>query len=204
VTPLPVAMIDYGAGNPASTIAAFEAVGAAVRLVREPEELAGARAIVVPGVGSFEATRALDESWRTTVVDANRHGAPLFGICLGMQWLFEGSDEAPDLPGLGLLEGRCQRIPDSEKAPHVGWNHLEFLRDHSALLEGLESDAYAYFTHSYAAPVVEGVVAAASYGERYAAVVEHHRVYGVQFHPEKSGRTGLVVLRNFVQLVGRG
>jgi len=203
VTPLTVTMIDYGAGDPASLVRVFEAAGAEVRVARAPDDLAGAHAIVVPGAGSFEATRALDETWRTTIVDANRHGAPLFGICLGMQWLFEGSDEAPDVPGLGLLQGRCQRIPDTAKVPHVGWNHLEFLRDHSALLEGLESGAYAYFTHSYAAPVVEGVVATASYGERFAAVVEHHRVYGVQFHPEKSGRTGLDVLRNFVKLAGR-
>ena len=204
MTPLTVTMIDYGAGNLSSVIKGFEAAGATVRLAQRPEDLAAASAIVVPGVGHFEATRSLDDAWRAAIVSANRHGTPLFGICLGMQWLFEGSEEAPDVPGLGLLEGRCARIPDNVKVPHVGWNQLEFVGKHARLLEGLESGIYAYFTHTYAAPVVDGVVAATVYGERFAAVVEHRRVYGVQFHPEKSGRTGLRMLQNFVRLAGGG
>ena len=148
MTGLTVTMIDYGAGNPASVIKGFEAVGATVRIAGTPEELAGSSALVVPGVGHFQATRSLDERWRTAIIDMNRHGTPLFGICLGMQWLFEGSDEAADVPGLGLLEGRCTRIPDDVKVPHVGWNQLDFLTDHAALLAGLDTGAYAYFTHS--------------------------------------------------------
>ncbi len=202
MTPFTVTMIDYGAGNLSSVVKGFEAAGAAVRAATRPEDLSGATAIVIPGVGHFDATRSLDDAWRAAVVDATRHGTPLLGICLGMQWLFEGSDEATDLAGLGLFEGRCTRIPDAVKVPHVGWNRLEFVGRHASLLEGIEPESYAYFTHSYAAPVVEGVVAVTLHGERFAAVVEKRRVYGVQFHPEKSGRTGLAVLRNFVRLSG--
>jgi glutamine amidotransferase len=200
VTPIEVTMIDYGAGNPASVIKGFEAAGATVRLATRPDDLAGARALVLPGVGHFEATRALDEPWRQAVLDATHHNVPLLAICLGMQWLFEGSDEVPDLPGLGLFAGRCTRLPDLEKVPHVGWNTLEFAGNHSRLLEGLEPGAYAYFTHSYAAPVVEGVVATTTHGERFASVVERRRTFGVQFHPEKSGRTGVQILRNFIAI----
>jgi glutamine amidotransferase len=204
VTPITVTMIDYGAGNPASIIKGFEAAGAAVRLAAQPGDLAGASAIVVPGVGNFEATRSLDEPWRQAVVDATRHGVALLGICLGMQWLFQGSAEVPDLPGLGLFEGRCSRLPDLEKVPHVGWNTLEILAEHARLLDGIEPGAYAYFTHSFAAPVVDGVVAATTHGERFASVIERRRVCGVQFHPEKSGRTGLQVLRNFLTIARGG
>jgi len=203
VTPPTLTMIDYGAGDLASVIKSFEAAGAAVRVANAPEDLPGSAGIVIPGFGHFESTRALDDRWRAAVVDLNRHGMALFGICVGMQWFFEGSEEVPDLPGLGLFEGRCTRIPDDAKEPHVGWSHLEFLNEHAALLDGLDPGAYAYFTNSHAAPVVEGVVAVTSHGGRFSAVIEHRRVFGTQFHPEKSGRTGLQVLRNFVKEVGR-
>jgi glutamine amidotransferase len=117
-----------------------------------------------------------------------------------MQWLFKGSDEAPELTGLGIFPGRCAKIPDGVKVPHVGWNTLEITNPRSRLLADVAPGAYAYFTHSFAAPVVEGVVAAATYGGRFAAAAERRRVYGVQFHPEKSGRTGLQILENFVRL----
>jgi glutamine amidotransferase len=199
-----VALVDYGAGNLASAAKGLEAAGAEVRVAAGADELSGADAIVIPGVGHFEATLALDAAWRQAILSAINHGTALLGICLGMQWLFEGSDEAPDLPGLGLFSGRCFRLPDGLKVPHTGWNTLDLTEKGSALLDGIQTGAYAYFTHSYAAPVVDGVVATTSHGARFASVVERRRVYGVQFHPEKSGRTGLAVLRNFAAIAREG
>ena len=193
-------MLDYGAGNLASVIKAFEAAGATLRVAGSAAELADAAAIVVPGVGHFDATAALDERWRAAVLDSARHGRPILGICLGMQWLFEGSEEAPAVPGLGLLEGRSARLTGDVKVPHVGWNTIEFEAGRPPLVSGLEPSAYAYFTHAYAAPVVTGVVATTVHGQRFASVVARRNVYGVQFHPEKSGRTGLQILRNFVDI----
>jgi glutamine amidotransferase len=193
-------MIDFGAGNLASVVKGFEAVGAQVQVAASADRIRGAEAIVIPGVGNFAATGALDQSWREAVSEAIGSGTPLLGICLGMQWLFEGSAEAPDLAGLNLFAGHCARIPDAVKVPHVGWNTLEIITPRSRLLADVAPGAYAYFTHSFAAPVVDGVAAAVSYGDRFAAVVERRRVCGVQFHPEKSGRTGLQILGNFVRL----
>ncbi|HUF46502.1 MAG TPA: imidazole glycerol phosphate synthase subunit HisH [Vicinamibacterales bacterium] len=193
-----IAVVDYGAGNLTSVVKGLEAAGATARIATGPDALAGAAAIVVPGVGHFDATRALDDAWRTAIIDATRHGVPLLGICLGLHWLFEGSDEAPDVPGLGLFTGRCAHLGNGLKVPHVGWNNLERLTERSVLLEQIEPGAYAYFTHSYAAPVTAGVVAASAHGGRFAAVAERRNVFGVQFHPEKSGRTGLQILQNFV------
>jgi glutamine amidotransferase len=193
-------MLDYGAGNLAWVSKAFEEAGATLRVAGSAAELADAAAIVVPGVGHFDATAALDERWRAAVLDAARHGRPILGICLGMQWLFEGSEEAPAVPGLGLLEGRSARLTGDVKVPHVGWNTIEFEAGRPPLVSGLEPSAYAYFTHAYAAPVVTGVVATTVHGQRFASVVARRNVYGVQFHPEKSGRTGLQILRNFVDI----
>ncbi len=204
MSPFTVTLVDYGAGNVASVVKGFEAVGAAARVTDRPGDLTTASAVVVPGVGHFDVTRTLGAAWRDAVLDAVQRKVPLLGICVGMQWLFEGSDEAPDLPGLGLFEGRCSRIPEGVKVPHVGWNTLEFTGKPGGLLESVATGAYAYFTHSFAAPVTKGVVATTAHGERFAAVAERRRVCGVQFHPEKSGRTGLTVLRNFVALAQNG
>lgn len=204
MSPFTVTLVDYGAGNVASVVKGFEAVGAAVRVTDKPDDLTTASAVVVPGVGHFNVTRALDDEWRETVLDAVQRKVPLLGICVGMQWLFEGSEEAPDLPGLGIFEGRCSRIPEGVKVPHVGWNTLEFTGKAGGLLDSVAPGAYAYFTHSFAAPVTKGVVATTSHGERFAAVAERRRVCGVQFHPEKSGRTGLTVLRNFLAMARNG
>ena len=154
-----IALVDYGAGNLTSVVKGLETAGASVRVVRSPGDLAGAAAIVIPGVGHFEATSALDEPWRSAVIDASRRGVPILGICLGMQWLFEGSDEAPEVPGLGLIHGRCRRLPPTLKVPHVGWNELEIKRP-SRLLAGIASRTQAYFTHSYAADVTDEAVVA--------------------------------------------
>jgi glutamine amidotransferase len=198
-----IALIDYGAGNLTSVKKALAAIGADVRVPEQPEDLVSAQGVIIPGVGHFGATRALHGAWMDGILALLGNGRPLFGICLGMQWLFEGSDEAPDCPGLGLLAGQCYRLPggDGIKVPHVGWNSLAVQRA-SPSLDGVPDGSQVYFTHSYAAPVTGDTVAIAEHGEPFAAVVEHGQVSGVQFHPEKSGDVGLQILRNFVALAG--
>ncbi|MEO7271386.1 MAG: imidazole glycerol phosphate synthase subunit HisH, partial [Vicinamibacterales bacterium] len=147
-----VALIDYGAGNLTSVRKGFAAIGAELATPRSPADLAGARAIVVPGVGHFQATAPLGGEWKAAILEAAAAGTPLLGICLGLQWLFESSTEAADVPGLGLMAGRCERLPPVVKVPHVGWNALDFTRG-SRLLANIPDHAEVYFTHSYAAPV---------------------------------------------------
>lgn len=204
---MPVALIDYRAGNLASVRKALAAIGADVFVPAAPEEIARASGIIVPGVGHFGATRALGPDWVDAVIASVGEGRPLLGICLGMQWLFEGSEEAPDATGLGLLAGRRVRLAgapaaagrDPVKVPHVGWNALTLVRD-AAISEGLADGSQVYFTHSYVAPVTGDTVATTEHGERFAAIVERGNVSGVQFHPEKSGEAGLQILRNFLRL----
>lgn len=198
-----IALVDYGAGNLTSVRKAFAHLGADVFTPRTPADLAGA-AMVVPGVGHFSATRSLTADWHAAVRDGLAAGQPLLGICVGMQWLYEGSTEAPDCPGLGVVPGRCTRLTggaDGLKVPHVGWNTLEFPKP-SSLLAGLAPGASVYFTHSFAGPVNAATAAVTEYGgERFAAAVEDGLVMGVQFHPEKSSDAGLTILRNFLQRV---
>jgi glutamine amidotransferase len=197
-----VCLIDYGAGNLTSVIKAFRAVGATPALTAPPASIARARAIVVPGVGHFERTSAITPDVRAAIEEALRSGAAVFGICLGMQWLFDGSREAPGIAGLGALAGQCEVLPSAPglKIPHVGWNVLASTGAPSALLEGVQQGPYAYFTHSYAAPATAAATAVSSHGVTFPAVVEHGRVSGVQFHPEKSGDAGLQILRNFLRI----
>jgi glutamine amidotransferase len=199
-----IALIDYGAGNLTSVKKALGAVGADLFVPDAPEALAEARGLIVPGVGHFGATRFLDAPWVEAIVDLVGEGKPLLGICLGMQWLYEGSDEAPDCPGLGVLGGRCRRliVPTSDarlKIPHVGWNAIERRCD-ASIVEGVPSGAQVYFTHSYVAPVTGDTVAATEHGELFASVVQRGQIAGVQFHPEKSGEVGLQILRNWLAL----
>jgi glutamine amidotransferase len=196
-----IALIDYGAGNLTSVRKGFAAVGADLFTPTVPSELADAAAVVVPGVGHFAATASLDDVWRHEIENVVRGGIPLLGICLGLQWLFEGSDEAPAVRGLSALEGRCARLPPGRKVPHVGWNALSTRQ--SRLLADVPDGTYAYFTHSYAAPVTAACIAVTEYGIPFAAAVERANVFGVQFHPEKSGAAGLQILRNFVTLTRR-
>jgi imidazole glycerol-phosphate synthase subunit HisH len=195
-----IALIDYGAGNLTSVKKALAAAGAGVFVPARPEDLARARGVIVPGVGHFGATRVLDGPWIDAILERIGGGCPLLGICLGMQWLFEGSDEAPDCRGLGILGGRCYRLgaAGTVKIPHVGWNSLAFERGRSSV-EGIAPGAQVYFTHSYVAPITADAVAVTDHGEPFAAVVQRGHVTGVQFHPEKSGDVGLRVLRNFVE-----
>ena len=201
-----IALIDYQAGNLTSVKKALAAIGADVFIPDAPGDLAGAVGIIVPGVGHFGATRALDQPWIDAILARVNDGRPLFGICLGMQWLFEGSEEAPELPGLGLLSGRCYRLPTVRlqpdrvvKVPHVGWNSLAIRRE-GGLLDGVPMGAQVYFTHSYVAPDTADTSASTDHGDTFAAVVQRGHIGGVQFHPEKSGDVGLRILRNFVEL----
>jgi imidazole glycerol-phosphate synthase subunit HisH len=197
-----LALIDYGAGNLTSVRKAFAAIDAEVVTPPTPDDLSQATGIVVPGVGHFSATSSLTSEWREAIRARVDAGCPLLGICVGMQWLFEGSTEAPGVPGLGVLRGECARLDDrggTLKVPHVGWNALEPTKP-ARLLTDVAAGAYVYFTHSYAAPVTEATAAAAAHGGRFAAAVESGLVMGVQFHPEKSSDAGLQMLRNFVAI----
>ena len=194
-----IALIDYGAGNLTSVRKALTAVDAPFETPSSPADLDRASGIIVPGVGNFGATRAIDAAWRAAILAAVDRRVPLLGICLGLQYLFEGSDEAPDAPGLALLKGRCRILPPSVKVPHVGWNALS-TRQRSDILDGVRDGTQVYFTHSYAAPITRAAVATTAHGVRFASAIEHGRVYGVQFHPEKSGETGLRILRSFVKI----
>jgi cyclase len=210
-----IALIDYRAGNLTSVRKALRAVGAEVFTPDAPADIATADGIIVPGVGHFEATVVLDEPWREAIRRQLEDGRPLLGICLGLQWLFEGSTEAPGLSGLGVLEGACRRLgPDwnsggrtparayeAVKVPHVGWNAVTPVRA-STILAGVQPDSQAYFTHSYAAPIGDAAAATTTSGpDTFASVVERDHVFGVQFHPEKSSGTGLAILRNFLARV---
>jgi imidazole glycerol-phosphate synthase subunit HisH len=196
-----IALIDYGAGNLTSVRKALSTLGAEFVVPVSPLELESVRGIIVPGVGHFEATRALDHRWRDAIRGSLDRGGALFGICLGMQWLFEGSDESPDVPGFGALPGRCIRIPAAGrsvlKVPHVGWNSLQQPRE-TTIMRGVAPDAQVYFTHSYVAPVVAESAAITTYGMTFSAAVESARIAGVQFHPEKSGAVGLRILTNWL------
>ena len=200
-----IALIDYGAGNLTSVRKALSALAAEYATPASPDDLQRFSALIVPGVGNFEATAALVGPWRDAIGASVRSGTPLLGICLGMQWLFEGSDEAPSVPGLGVLPGRVTRLQGDAhqrlKIPHVGWNALDF-KGSARILAGLEPRAHVYFTHSFAAPVTDACVAATTHAETFAAVVERDNVFGVQFHPEKSSDAGLQILRNFLELAG--
>jgi glutamine amidotransferase len=192
-----IALVDYGAGNLTSVRKGLAAAGADFYTPSSPSELARAAGVVIPGVGHFAATAALEDEWRRAILDGVAAGRPLLGICLGLQYLFEGSEEAPDVRGLGLLRGRCARLPPTVKVPHVGWNVLTLTRP-ARLTAGLTAGTQAYFTHSFAAPVTDACVAETSHGATFASMVEDAAVFGMQFHPEKSGPAGIALLRTFV------
>jgi imidazole glycerol-phosphate synthase subunit HisH len=194
-----IAVVDYGAGNLASVKKAFGAIGCEPTLVSGADALDDFAGIVVPGVGHFAATAGITPAMRDAILRSVKVGVPLLGICLGMQWLFEGSSEAADAEGLGILPGRCTRMEVDLplKVPHVGWNVLRQERA-SSLMDGIVAGAQVYFTHAFAVAVSDAAVATAVHGRPFVAAVQREHVCGVQFHPEKSGDVGLRVLRNFV------
>jgi glutamine amidotransferase len=201
-----IALVDYGAGNLTSVRKALHAVGAEVWTPTVAGELGRAHGIIVPGVGHFDSTKALTDDWRTAIRTMVDDGTPLLGICVGLQWLFEGSEEAPYVKGLSLLKGTCFNFTEHAsgrlKVPHVGWNSLEINRP-SRLMAGVKSGSQVYFTHSYAAPVIDDTAAICDYGVPFSAAVERGRVSAVQFHPEKSGDTGLRILGNWLNMSRR-
>ena len=235
-----IVVLDYGAGNLTSVLKAFRAIGAPASVTEDASALARADAIVVPGVGHFGRTRAITADHRAAICETIARGVPLLGICLGLQWLFEGSEEAADVEGLGVFRGRCfdlktqvgRRFSVGERAgadhlrqgyggppklyakaeapahkghlkvPHVGWNTLTRTSRVSRLLNGVASESFAYFTHSFAAPQVDETTATTMHGGQFSSVLENDRVFGVQFHPEKSGPAGLRILSNFLAVAG--
>lgn len=195
-----IAIVDYGAGNLTSVKKALDSLGETAIITSDPARVSCADKLIVPGVGHFAVTAMLNVTGlRQAIETAVIRGKPLLGICLGMQWMFGSSAEAPDLAGLGIFSGQCTHFPAEVKAPHVGWNDLALLR-HSRLLNGVPQKSFVYFTHSYLAPVVEQTVATCEYGGMFSAVVERDHVFGVQFHPEKSGAVGKKLLENFCEL----
>jgi glutamine amidotransferase len=193
-----IAVIDYRAGNLTSVMKALNALGATAQITEDPAVVRAAERVVLPGVGHFAATARLRE---TGIEDAAREaiaaGVPFLGICVGLQWLFEGSAEANGVPGLGAISGCCTRFPETHKVPHVGWNTLE-PAPQSRLLTALPAQPFVYYTHSYRAPLVEETVGVTDYAGPFSAAVERGNLFGVQFHPEKSAEVGLQVLRNFL------
>jgi imidazole glycerol-phosphate synthase subunit HisH len=195
-----IAIVDYGAGNLCSVRKAFDWLGKENAITSDPEQVSRASKIVLPGVGHFASTASLGRlGLREAIGDAIQRGTPFLGICVGMQWLFHGSEESPATEGLGVLPGQCERFPGHVKSPHVGWNSLQIDSD-SRLFRGIESSNFVYFTHSFRCPVGHATVACCSYGATFSAAVEREHLFGVQFHPEKSGETGLKLLANFCAL----
>jgi glutamine amidotransferase len=195
-----IAIIDYGAGNLNSVKKAFDHLGAAVTVTDQTETVAAADKIVFPGVGHFSSLQALErKGLRAALFQAASAGKPLLGICLGMQWLFEGSEECPEIAGSGFFTGKCRLFPSSVKSPHVGWNSLRVQED-SRLLRGIPQDSFVYYTHSFYAPVLAATIAASDYGLQFTAAVERGNIFGVQFHPEKSGDVGFAILNNFCEV----
>lgn len=215
-----IAIVDYGAGNLSSVRKAFDHLGAEVAIAGQSSAIDAADKIVLPGVGHFSALSALNVAGlRGALSKSIASGKPFLGICLGMQWLFDGSEEAPELQGAGLFSGRCRQFPAQVKSPHVGWNSLSFSRasesaqskhresgparselQRSRLFSHLASNPFVYFTHSFYAPLTPATSATTDYGLPFSAAVERDNIFGVQFHPEKSGAAGLLILKAFCEV----
>ena len=207
-----IAVIDYKAGNLTSVVKALRYLGAAdVVVTQDPAVVLAADKVVLPGVGHFQATQLLTDLGITEAVrESVAKGAWFLGVCVGLQWLYAGSTEAPGIPGLGHFGGMCERFPALDfthsvqgaelKSPHVGWNSLEGVREGSRLLRGVAEGGFVYYTHSWRAPVSEDTAAVTNYGGGFTGAVERGNVMGVQFHPEKSSVVGLKVLENFLEL----
>ena len=197
-----VTLIDYGAGNVTSVARALRRLNVEVRITNQPEEITTATSLILPGVGHCAALLgSLDaHGLRHPLLTALSRGTPFLGICLGLQALYQSSAEAPELSGLGILQGRVAHLPQDVKLPHMGWNQLRTVRC-SRLLQGIPPAAYFYFAHSFAAPA-DGAETSAlcTHGAEFTAVLEFESIFGVQFHPEKSGAPGAKLLQNFLRI----
>ena len=195
-----ITVIDYKAGNLTSVIKALDALGCTAEVTADPDLVRRATQVILPGVGHFQATQMLEDAGLAAAVsDSIARGIPFLGICVGLQWLFEGSTEAPTSKGLSVFSGQCERFAPGVKVPHVGWNEVR-VDPQSRLMRGVEDRSFVYYTHSYRAPVVSETVAVTEYNGPFSGAVERENVMGVQFHPEKSGVAGMRVLKNFVEL----
>jgi len=193
-----IAIVDYRAGNLTSVKKAVDRVTSGAVVTADPQIVARAEKIILPGVGHFAATAVLGETGlRQAICASIQRGVPFLGICVGLQWMIETSQEAPAVKGLGIWPGECERFPAEVKSPHVGWNQLAIGNSRSRLLKQIPSGSFVYFTHSYRVPLLKATVAECEYGGRFSAAVEQGNLFGVQFHPEKSAAIGLKVLENF-------
>jgi imidazole glycerol phosphate synthase glutamine amidotransferase subunit len=194
-----IAVIDYGAGNLRSVANALDAAAVTYALAATPESLANASQIILPGVGHFgQMMRALDDlNLRGILIDKIEAGVPFLGICLGMQALFEGSDEAPEVKGLGIFPGRSARFPNSVRVPHMGWNQVS-RQQSSKLMAMFQEDPWFYFAHSFYVPQNDATAAVCEYALPYSAAIERENIFGVQFHPEKSADSGQLLLKGFL------
>ena len=201
-----IAVVDYGAGNLRSVEKALQAIGAQARLTEDPAEVADADAVVLPGVGAFgdAVERLRARGLDVAVLEVIRAGKPFLGICLGLHLLFDASEESPGVEGLGVLPGEVRRFSGDLKVPHLGWNEVLF-DEKEPLFTGVPKGAYFYFAHSYFAELAQAAPAVGwtEYGRRFVCAVRNENVWAVQFHPEKSQRWGLQVLRNFSSQVAR-
>ncbi len=197
-----IAVVDYKAGNLTSVLKALRAAGAAaLKVTEDPADVQAADKLVLPGVGHFAATLHLRAcGLEDALRERTQAGVPFLGICVGLQWLFAGSTEAPGVRGFGAFEGECTRFDTPGlKCPHVGWNALSIAAP-TRLTAGIETGEHVYFTHSYRAPVVSATTAVTEYGQPFTAIVERDNIMGAQFHPEKSGAAGLRLLTNFLEI----
>jgi len=196
-----ISLVDYGAGNMASVRKAFEHLELATEIIDKPEQVIKAKKLVLPGVGNFKSLEKLEQTGiRAAIADSIARGVPFLGICLGMQWLFETSTEAPEVKGLGVFPGKCTRFTEFPRTLHVGWNQISFRNGTSRLFQGIADSSYFYFTHSYWCPIESSSSATSHFQTEFAAALEKKNVFGVQFHPEKSGDSGLRILKNFGEL----
>lgn len=192
-----IAIVDYGAGNLASVKKALDWLGQECQITNDSGQIRSASKVVLPGVGHFAATQVLANSGaQAAIAECIERGVPFLGICVGMQWMLEGSAEALQTPGSGMFRGTCERFPTTAKLPHVGWNQLA-IAPKSQLFRGVPQSALVYFTHSYFIPMNDWTTASCEYGTNFSAAIERDNLFGLQFHPEKSGEVGLKVLANF-------
>ena len=202
-----IAVLDYGIGNLRSAQKALESLGAEARLTSEVESISAADAVVLPGVGSFgRCISALEESGlkdltRLVAEQATEGGRPFLGICVGLQMLYEGSEEAPGLQGLGVIGGEIQRLSTAEKLPQMQWNSLK--TQNHAMFDGNQEESWAYFVHSYAAPISSNTIATCTYGEEVCAAIAKSNLWATQFHPEKSGKVGSLMIKNFLRVCSK-